>query len=646
MGSYTDVFGGETVNPAQLSYISYQIDDDLVLVWPLEAPPDATVAADKIDIDATEASLTVTLPPANQTSVGNDVLIRNTGTDTFSVLDSAGGALGTVASGEAWYFVLKTNATAAGTWYAIQFGAGTSSANAASLAGFGLRARASLLDQNLLTVPLLGNYAVTASDRASVLQNGSGAVTYTFASAATLANGFFVYVINAGSGNLTLDANGSETIDGSATKVLAPDETAMIFSDGSNLHSLGYGRSLVNTVTGASINVAGTGTYTLPSSEVAAQVQDYTGLLTGARIVDYGAVTGYWFVNNNTTGAFTLTARSGGLDAGVAITQGNFSILRSNGTNMEIAFSDGGGTVTSVATSSDMTGGPITTTGTLTLSNTGVAAGSYGSASETLTATVDAKGRLSALADTAIAITGSQVTDLSSIIAAAVAAAALVIVPVGVVFPLCTAGIPAGWLLASGLTIGNASSNATARANADVSDLYQALWNSDAQLLIYTSGGVLTTRGASAAADYAANKALALPDYRGRTLAGKDNMGGSAASRLTSTTMTPDGNSLGATGGAQTVTGTVTTTDSGTITGTTSGSLTVSGTTTGADVANVFASGTGGPATPLGHAHGLVGNTSGSLTVSGTFAGTGTGSTNAMNNVQPTALVNYIIKYA
>lgn len=41
-------------------------------------------------------------------------------------------------------------------------------------------------------------------------------------------------------------------------------------------------------------------------------------------------------------------------------------------------------------------------------------------------------------------------------------------------------------------------------------------------------------------------------DMRGRVPAGKDNMGGSAAGRLTSTTMTPDGNTIGAPGGAQT----------------------------------------------------------------------------------------------
>ena len=43
-----------------------------------------------------------------------------------------------------------------------------------------------------------------------------------------------------------------------------------------------------------------------------------------------------------------------------------------------------------------------------------------------------------------------------------------------------------------------------------------------------------------------------VPDMRGRGRAAKDNMGGSAASRLTSATMTPDGNTLGAAGGSQT----------------------------------------------------------------------------------------------
>lgn len=45
-----------------------------------------------------------------------------------------------------------------------------------------------------------------------------------------------------------------------------------------------------------------------------------------------------------------------------------------------------------------------------------------------------------------------------------------------------------------------------------------------------------------------------LPDVRGRLVAGKNDMGGTGAGRLTTATMTPDGNTLGGTGGGETVT--------------------------------------------------------------------------------------------
>ena len=43
-----------------------------------------------------------------------------------------------------------------------------------------------------------------------------------------------------------------------------------------------------------------------------------------------------------------------------------------------------------------------------------------------------------------------------------------------------------------------------------------------------------------------------MPDWRGRFSAFKDDMGGSAAGRLTATVMSPNGNTIGATGGSQT----------------------------------------------------------------------------------------------
>lgn len=109
---------------------------------------------------------------------------------------------------------------------------------------------------------------------------------------------------------------------------------------------------------------------------------------------------------------------------------------------------------------------------------------------------------------------------------------------------------PAGWVLASGRTIGNAASGATERANADTQALFVALWTAYGNAACPVSGG----RGGSAAADFAANKTITLPDKRGRVSVGRDNMGGSTAGRVTSAGSGIDGTTMGSNGGAQTVT--------------------------------------------------------------------------------------------
>jgi hypothetical protein len=106
-------------------------------------------------------------------------------------------------------------------------------------------------------------------------------------------------------------------------------------------------------------------------------------------------------------------------------------------------------------------------------------------------------------------------------------------------------GVLTGFVRANGRTIGSATSGATERANADTSALFAFLWGADANLAV--SGG----RGASAAADYAANKTLTLPDWRGRSIAGLDDMGSSAAGRLTASYFGTAATVLGAAGGAE-----------------------------------------------------------------------------------------------
>jgi hypothetical protein len=106
-------------------------------------------------------------------------------------------------------------------------------------------------------------------------------------------------------------------------------------------------------------------------------------------------------------------------------------------------------------------------------------------------------------------------------------------------------GAHTGWVRANGRTVGSATSGASERANADCEDLFLYLWAEDANLTVSTG------RGASAAADWAANKTIALPDWRGRALAFLDDMGSSAAGRLTATYFGATATVLGASGGTE-----------------------------------------------------------------------------------------------
>ncbi len=84
---------------------------------------------------------------------------------------------------------------------------------------------------------------------------------------------------------------------------------------------------------------------------------------------------------------------------------------------------------------------------------------------------------------------------------------------------------PYDWVEENGGTIGSAASGATTRANADTAALFAHLWNnySNSVLIIQDSSGSNTTRGASAVADFAANKRMPLFDMRGEFARGWDN---------------------------------------------------------------------------------------------------------------------------
>lgn len=191
--------------------------------------------------------------------------------------------------------------------------------------------------------------------------------------------------------------------------------------------------------------------------------------------------------------------------------------------------------------------------------------------------------------------------------------------------------LPAGYVWASGKTIGSAASGATERANADTFNLYKLLWDnySNTLLPIYDSAGVASIRGASAATDFAANKRMSIIDKRGRVSVGKDDMGGTSANRITAAISGIDGDVLGNVGGEE---GHVLTTPE----------MPSHTHTQNAHNHTVTGTASGGPATP---AFSNADSGSATLTTSSTTAtnqNTGGGGTH--NNVQPTIICNYILK--
>jgi microcystin-dependent protein len=151
----------------------------------------------------------------------------------------------------------------------------------------------------------------------------------------------------------------------------------------------------------------------------------------------------------------------------------------------------------------------------------------------------------------------------------------------GIVVPYAGTSAPTGWLLCYGQTVSQAT--------------YPAL---------YAILG--TTYGSDGGGNFT------LPDLRGRVVAGQDDMGGSSANRLTDQSGGVDGDTLGDTGGAE---------------------------THALSIAELAAhTHSGGMATGTN-------TTDGAGATGGASANTGsTGSGTAHNNVQPTIILNYLIK--
>ena len=354
--SYNSPFTGNVIQPTDVSYRAITLSANTQLEWPINGNATDDYAARIMQVTATAGSLSLYMPPANQSSVGNDALIRNVGANTFTVKDYAGAnTIISIAAGESKYVYITANPTVTGTWGTIAFGTGTSSADAATLAGYGLVASGSTLNQShpALTLVNAGTFGVTNRAQTSVWDGGAG--TYTLPSAVTLGNNWFTLFKNSGTGSMVISA--ADNIDGQSTKTFAPNESAFIVSTGTTYLTVGYGVSNQFFYTSL-VKAVVTGSYTLTSSEATNTIQTYTGTLTGNVTVVYPPVVNLYVIKNSTTaGGFTLTVGTG-TGTSVAIPSGQQVTLACDGTNFFNANTSQAGAVTTLSLADGTVGSP------------------------------------------------------------------------------------------------------------------------------------------------------------------------------------------------------------------------------------------------------------------------------------------------
>ena len=354
--SYNSPFTGNVVQPTDVSYRAVTLSANTQLQWPINGNATDDYAARIMQVTATTAGLSLYMPPANQSSVGNDALIRNVGSNTFTVKDYAGAnTIISVAAGESKYVYITANPTVTGTWGNIAFGTGTSSADAATLAGYGLVASGSTLNQSHPALTLVNAGTFTTASRAQTSVWDGGAGTYTLPAASSLGNNWFTLFKNSGSGSMVISA--SDNIDGSSTKTFAPNESAFIVSTGATYLTVGYGVSNQFFYTSL-VKPVVTGSYTLTSSEATNTIQTFTGTLTGNVTVIYPPVVNLYVIKNATTaGSYTFTVGTGS-GTSVVVPSGQQVTLACDGTNFFNANTSQAGAVTTLSLADGTVGAP------------------------------------------------------------------------------------------------------------------------------------------------------------------------------------------------------------------------------------------------------------------------------------------------
>lgn len=402
MTTYTEVFGGSLIAPAQYSYRALTLTANSTLQWPVETNTGDNRTADIMDVTSNNSAFVLSLPAANLVGEGQSIIFNNVGANSFILANNTGTTLATVTAGSVWVVYLTDNSTAAGVWRVFQFGASVSVVNAVALAGYGLTAISTTLNQSMPVTTINSTYGAGAADRASVILWTGATGTLTLPSPATVGSNWFINLRNSGTNTLTVTPSTGQ-IDGAASLALATGQSCVVFTDGTNYFTIGRGQSSAISYTYLSINVAGTGNYTLSAAEQSKSFYKFTGVLTGNRNIIVPTTTAQYIIDNSTTGAFTLTVKTAA-GAGVTVNQGSRAVVYCDGT--DVLDGDTGGIASPVSIADGGTGST-----TASGARTNLGATSVGNSLFTAADATAARTAISAVPTGDITTSGLTLTD-------------------------------------------------------------------------------------------------------------------------------------------------------------------------------------------------------------------------------------------
>jgi hypothetical protein len=331
--NYTDVFGAQTVPPSEESYILHNITGiDNQFYWPEQYGGFGYLLADITEL-VSDGAAAVRLPVANGASVGESFLLRNRCLDDIQVNDASGAPAALLPAGQTLFFYVVDNTTPAGQWQIFTFGAGTSAADAVALAGGGLSVATGRLRVSSEYRAINSDYPIVPEDRGQILDVVTGTVTVTAPDAATAGEGFYCFIRNSSAGNLTLEGYGTQTVNGAPSVTLAPGDSVILMSTGTNWVTVGYGRSVSGQFSEVIVNAAA-GDVTLNSSDVAGRMIRVVGTATANITVTLPAIDNIYFVVVEAgMGSYNVIFTTGS-GAVTVLTASQRTVLTSDGTNV------------------------------------------------------------------------------------------------------------------------------------------------------------------------------------------------------------------------------------------------------------------------------------------------------------------------